>query len=176
MQRRGGSAAAAAINVRKITVVAPCSRAGRELPRYPTVEQIVLGANHEKTCMIDPANSASNTQSAAPAKGSKGRGIVQVVLGVFLIGLMGTITMRMGPMLLAAPDALPDGTRFNASHGAARLVLALFAAVMLFGAVTIAHGVSLARSGVKPRKLLYLQWAAAVLILILVALVMLTIR
>lgn len=126
--------------------------------------------------MIDPPTSALDTQSAAPAKGSKARGIVQVVLGAFLIGLMGTITVRMGPMLLAAPDATADGSRFNASQGPARLVLALFGAVMLFGAVTIAHGVSLARSGVKPRKLLYLQWAAAVLILVLVAAVVLAIR
>ncbi|RYE76023.1 MAG: hypothetical protein EOO80_13925 [Oxalobacteraceae bacterium] len=126
--------------------------------------------------MIDPRKSAPNTQSATPVRGATGRGVVQVVLGVFLIGLMGTITVRMGPMLLAAPDAIADGSRFNASQGAARLVLALFGAVMLFGAVTIAHGVSLARSGVKPRKLLYLQWAAAVLILVLVVAVMLTIR
>jgi hypothetical protein len=126
--------------------------------------------------MIDPRKSALNTQSATPVRGATARGVVQVVLGVFLVGLMGTITVRMGPMLLAAPDAIAGGSRFNASQGAARLVLALFGAVMLFGAVTIAHGVSLARSGVKPRKLLYLQWAAAVLILVLVAAVMLTIR
>jgi hypothetical protein len=172
MQRRGGSAAAAAIKVRKITVVAPSPCAACELLRYPTVEQTVLSDNRRGICMIDPGN----TQSVAPAKGATARGVVQVVLGLFLIGLIGTITVRMGPMLLAAPDAIADGSRFNASQGAARLVLALFGAVMLFGAVTIAHGVSLARSGVKPRKLLYLQWAAAVLILVLVAAVMLTIR
>lgn len=122
--------------------------------------------------MIDPPN----TQFVSPAKGSAARGVVQLVLGLFLIDLMGTITVRMGPMLLAAPDAIADGSRFNASQGAARLVRALFATVMLFGAATIAHGVSLARSGVKPRKLLHLQWAAAVLILVLVAAVVLTIR
>jgi hypothetical protein len=125
--------------------------------------------------MIDPREPAPDTRHTASARGTTARGIVQVVLGVFLIGLLGTITVRMGPMLLAAPDPIADGSRFNASQGAARLVLALFGAVMLFGAVTIAHGVSLARSGVKPRKLLYLQWAAAVLILVLVAAVMLTI-
>lgn len=121
--------------------------------------------------MIDPPN----TQFVSPAKGSAARGVVQLVLGVFLIDFMGTITVRMGPMLLAAPDAIADGSRFNASQGAARLVRALFAAVMLFGAATIGHGVSLARSGVKPRKLLYLQWAATVLILVFVAAVVLTI-
>jgi hypothetical protein len=126
--------------------------------------------------MINPRKPAPDTQPATPARGATARGLVQVVLGVFLVGLMGTITLRMRPMLLAAPEAIADGSRFNASQGTARLVLALFAAVMLFGAVTIAHGISLARTGVKPRKLLYLQWAAAALILVLVAAVVLTIR
>lgn len=124
--------------------------------------------------MIDRGDAA--IQPATPARGAKARAVLQVVLGVFLVGLMGTIAVRMAPMLLAAPDALADGSRFNASQGAARLVLALFAAVILFGTITIAHGISLARSGIRLRQLLYLQWAAAALILLLVALVVLAIR
>ncbi|MET0271011.1 MAG: hypothetical protein ABW173_11350 [Sphingomonas sp.] len=119
----------------------------------------------------DPVSAARPVPSAGK---SATRGIVQVVLGVFLIGLMGTITARMGPILLAAPDAIADGSRFNAAQGTARLVLALFAAVMLFGAITIAHGVGFARIGASPRILLYLQWATAGLIAVLVALMVLT--
>ncbi len=126
--------------------------------------------------MTDPRSRVPASPKAISGRGTTAGGIVQIVLGVFLIGLMGTIAVHMAPMLLAAPDAAADGSRFKASHGAALLVMALFAAVILFGAVTIAHGVSLARTGVRLRKLLYLQWAAAGLIVVLIAVVVLALQ
>lgn len=126
--------------------------------------------------MTDPHDSGRPAHPAPTARQAMAGGIVQIVLGVFLIGLMGTVAVHMAPMLLAAPDAAADGSRFSASRGSAMLVLALFAAVILFGTVTIAHGITLARTGVKPVKLLYLQWATAALILGLIGLVVLTIK
>jgi len=126
--------------------------------------------------MTDPRVPRVPTPSAPTARQAMAGGIVQIILGVFLIGLMGTVAVHMAPMLLAAPEAAADGSRFSASRTSAMLVLALFAAVLLFGAVTVAHGVTLARTGVKPIKLLYLQWATAALIVGLIAVVVLTIK
>ncbi len=126
--------------------------------------------------MTDPRHPRVPTPPVPTARQAMAGGIIQILLGVFLIGLMGTVAVHMAPMLLAAPDAAADGSRFNASRNSAMLVLALFAAVMLFGAVTIGHGITLIRTGVKPLKLLYLQWAMAVLILGLIALIVLTIK
>lgn len=126
--------------------------------------------------MTDPRVPRAPTPSAPTARQAMAGGIVQIILGVFLIGLMGTVAVHMAPMLLAAPEAAADGSRFSASRTSAMLVLALFAAVLLFGAVTVAHGVTLARTGVKPIKLLYLQWATAALIVGLIAVVVLTIK
>lgn len=103
-------------------------------------------------------------------------GIVQAVAGVFLLLLMGTVTWRMTPMLLAAPETLADGSHFNASQGTARLVLALFGSVLLFGGVALWSGVRQATRAGPAAPLRYPLWAAGALILILVALVVFSIK
>ena len=103
-------------------------------------------------------------------------GIFQMALGLFLLGLMSTVTWRMMPMLLAAPEAVADGSHFNASAGAARLVLALFASVMLFGCITVAIGGRQLATGMRPWRLLYLLWAAGGLIIVLALFMVLALK
>jgi len=121
--------------------------------------------------------------SSTPAAGSdpagrrlKAGGVFQVIFGVALLLLMGIVTWRMAPSLLAAPEALADGSRFNATQGTARPVLALFASVMVFGVIAGTIGVKQATIGVRPKPLLYLLWAAGALIFVMVLLVVFAIR
>src|SRR5512144_62657 len=59
-------------------------------------------------------------------------GVVQLVLGLFLIGFMGVITLNVAPLLLnPAPTA--GGARFTGTSQQAQLILALFGTVILFG-------------------------------------------
>jgi hypothetical protein len=97
----------------------------------------------------------------------KAAGIVSAAAGAFLLVLMGTVSWRMAPQLLAAPEPAADGSRFAASRGAALTVFCLFGSVLLFGAVTMVVGVRQARTGTRSRPLLYLQWATGALILIM---------
>lgn len=85
---------------------------------------------------------------------------------------MGTVTWHMAPSLLVAPEALPDGSRFNASQGAARMVLALFGSVIVFGAIAVAIGTKQMATGTRPRRMVYVLWATGALI---VAFVLLTV-
>lgn len=127
-----------------------------------------------------PALHAGSSMPAAasdPARRKlKEGGVFQAIVGTALLVLMGIVTWRMAPNLLAAPEALADGSRFNATQGAARLVLALFASVMLFGVIAVTIGVKQATIGVRPKPRLYLLWAAGALIFVMVLLVVFAIR
>jgi hypothetical protein len=113
---------------------------------------------------------------AGDARRRRVGGIFQTAIGVFLLALMGTITWRMTPMLLTAPEVLADGSHFNASRGAARLVLTLFASVMLFGCLATTIGIRQAVTGTRPRRLIYVLWAAGALILVLALLMTLALK
>ena len=124
----------------------------------------------------DPPLQDNQPSRTEPAKPRTGAAIVQAAAGAFLLLLMGIVTVNMAPSLLAAPEALPDGSRFNASQETARLVLGLFGSVMLFGAISLAVGLRQAMTGVRPRGLSYLLWASGALILVLVLLVVFAIK
>ena len=109
---------------------------------------------------------ASPTNQPPPGR-LKAAGIVSAAAGAFLLLLMGTVSWRMAPQLLAAPEPAADGSRFAASHGAALAVFCLFGSVLLFGAITLVVGARQARTGTHARASLYLQWAAGALILIM---------
>lgn len=114
--------------------------------------------------------------SPATNRRLKAGGIFQAVIGILLLLLMGTVTWRMAPMLLAAPATMADGSHFKGSPGAARLVLALFGSLLLFGAASTASGLIQAATGARPRRMLYLLWAAGALCLIMVLLVVFAIK
>ena len=68
------------------------------------------------------------------------RGWLQLVIGLFLVGLMGTITYRLAPSLLL-PGASTDGSRFTGTVEQARLILGLFGLVIIFGFFSMLSGV-----------------------------------
>ena len=77
----------------------------------------------------------------------KALGWLLVGCGVFLIGLMGTITWRMYPSMTqpGVPDA--GGTTWNGTAAQGRDALELFALVLAFGAVSLVNGLRQALTG-----------------------------
>ena len=103
-------------------------------------------------------------------------GMIATAAGIFILLLMGMITWRMTPILLAAPERLADGARFNAAQSVARLVLALFGSVLLFGVIAVAVGVAQATTGLRRRAPLFALWGAGLLIVIMTVVVMFAIK
>ena len=68
------------------------------------------------------------------------RGLLLLAIGLFLIGLMGTISWSMLPTLLR-PGEEVDGASFTGTPEQARMVLGLFGLVLIFGVVAAANGV-----------------------------------
>ena len=64
-------------------------------------------------------------------------GWVLLLLGLFLVGLMGTVTINMAPALLHpySPDS-----NFTGTAEQAQMILRLFAAVIAFGIATMVNG------------------------------------
>jgi len=60
-----------------------------------------------------------------------------LLIGLFLVGLMGTITMNMAPALL---HPYSPGSNFTGTAEQARMILRLFAAVIAFGIGTMVNG------------------------------------
>lgn len=129
---------------------------------------------------VSPHNDRVQPKPAAAldpaARKVKTAGIVVTGAGVFILLLMGTVTWRMAPILLAAPGALTDGSRFNADQAIARLVLALFGAVLLFGAVAVAVGLSQATTGRRKKGPIFAIWGAAALVVLLTVIVVFAIK
>ena len=68
-------------------------------------------------------------------------GWVLLAAGLFLIGLMGTITWRMYPSMSHPGVADLSGTTFTGTPAQARYALQLFAGVIAFGVVSALNGV-----------------------------------
>jgi hypothetical protein len=68
-------------------------------------------------------------------------GWVQVVLGVIIVGMMGTITVFIAPLMLNAGEPTATGSRFNGTPEQALLILGLFGIVILFGLVAMLNGI-----------------------------------
>jgi len=71
---------------------------------------------------------------------SPARGILLLAIGLFLLGLMGWITLAMLPTLLR-PGVEVDGASFTGTPEQARMILGLFGLVLLFGLVAAANGI-----------------------------------
>ncbi len=75
-------------------------------------------------------------------------GWLQLAIGVFLVGLMGTITYNLAPSLLPAGGVpAPGGAHFNGTPEQAQLILGLFSLVIIFGLGSIASGLWQIKTG-----------------------------
>ena len=66
-------------------------------------------------------------------------GWLQLAIGIFLVGLMGTITYNLAPAMLN-PVAPTDGSRYTGTPEQALMILGLFGLVITFGVGSIAAG------------------------------------
>jgi hypothetical protein len=99
------------------------------------------------------------------------RGIVLLLCGLFLLGLMGTITYNMYPLLTHPGVRMPDGSSFTGTPDQARITLLLFAAVIAFGLVATANGIYMLIAKQQSRAFMFvsLGLAAALLVITFVA-------
>jgi hypothetical protein len=93
-------------------------------------------------------------------------GIVLLLLGLFLLAMMGTITWNMLPTLLRPGEEI-DGSSFTGTTEQARMVLGLFAFLLIFGLTAALNGVYM----IVTRKQ---SWAFIVLTLGLAALIVIS--
>ena len=77
----------------------------------------------------------------APTRKIRRLGIVLLAAGVFLVGMMGTITVRMYPSMSHPGVADLGGTTFTGTPDQAHGALQLFAIVIAFGVLAAANGV-----------------------------------
>jgi MFS family permease len=75
-------------------------------------------------------------------------GWLQLAIGVFLVGLMGTITYNLAPSLLPlAGFTREGGARFTGTPEQAQLILGLFGLVIAFGLGSILSGLWQIKTG-----------------------------
>lgn len=91
------------------------------------------------------------------------RGWLLVGLGVFLLAIMGTVLWFTVPLLLAN-GAEVDGSRFTGKQEDLQLVVAVFAAVIVFGIGALVNGLAQAIWGRR------LRWVIAVMLALAAAL------
>jgi magnesium-transporting ATPase (P-type) len=67
-------------------------------------------------------------------------GWMLVVIGLFLIGLMGWITVALYPTMSHPGETLPDGRSFTGTADQAKVMFEIFALVIAFGVLASANG------------------------------------
>lgn len=92
-------------------------------------------------------------------------GWLQLAIGIFLVGLMGTITYNLAPLMLGAGDTT-DGSRFTGTPEQAQLILGLFGMVIVFGLGSIANGLYQIKTG-RRNKWLFVFMVVLFVVLIL---------
>ena len=104
-------------------------------------------------------------------KGPTLRGWVLLILGLFLVLMLGAITWNLAPSMLH-PGKEVDGGTFNGTAEQARLFLGLFALVIAFGLTTAINGAIIIVSGRQSRIFTIISLAAAaVLVAVTIAVV-----
>jgi hypothetical protein len=66
-------------------------------------------------------------------------GWIQLLIGLFLVGLMGTITFNLAPAMLR-PGEIDHGSKFTGSPEQAQLILGVFGLVIIFGLGAMVSG------------------------------------
>jgi len=91
------------------------------------------------------------------------RGWILVVLGLFLVLVMGAITLNLAPAMLN-PGVETADTTFTGSEEQAQVFLGLFALVILFGALCVANGLYMIATGLRSRTFTVATLALAALL------------
>ena len=110
-------------------------------------------------------------RTAALASAMKLRGVAALVAGLFLVGLMSVLMLALGPQLLGY-SVQGSNTSFNGSGSDGLVILALFAAIWLFGLVAIASGWAMIARGRRSVALFVLMLPPLLVIVGIVALIL----
>ena len=97
-------------------------------------------------------------------------GVAQLILGLFLVAMMGTITLYLAPMMLGGKDA-----GFSGTQGQAGVILLLFGVIIVFGLTSITNGVFQIATGRRNKWIIVATLVLAFVLLGLVAAVRLAI-
>ncbi|HYG12174.1 MAG TPA: hypothetical protein VD835_19665 [Pyrinomonadaceae bacterium] len=81
------------------------------------------------------------------AKQVRRLGWLQLLIGVFLVGMMGTITYNLTPLMFPSGATGSGGARFTGTTEQAQLILALFGMVIAFGLGSILSGIWQIKTG-----------------------------
>lgn len=99
------------------------------------------------------------------AKQVRRLGWMQLLIGLFLVGLMGTITYNLAPSLLPSATETRGGARFTGTPEQAQMILALFGLVITFGLGSILSGLWQIKTG-RRNKWLFIIMLALFVVLI----------
>jgi hypothetical protein len=91
------------------------------------------------------------------------RGWILLSLGLFLVVIMGIVSMSIAPQMLRPGEEI-GGTVFTGTKEQARSIVALFAAVIAFGATSIAYGLFIIVTGRQSRAFIAASLAIAALL------------
>lgn len=94
------------------------------------------------------------------------RGWLLLALGLFLVAFMGIVAMNIAPQMLRPGEEI-DGSTFTGTREQARSIFALFAAVIAFGATSIAYGIYIIVTGRQNRAFAAAALAIAALLYLL---------
>ena len=92
-------------------------------------------------------------------------GWVQLVIGLFLVGLMGTITYNLAPLMLQAGEPA-GGARFTGTAEQARLILGLFGLIIAFGLASVVSGLWQIKTGRRNKLIFILMLGLFVLVIV----------
>jgi hypothetical protein len=99
---------------------------------------------------------------------SKARAWVLIILGLFLVLMMGAITLAMLPMLLDPGAETDGGSSFSGTPQQAQMVLMLFGVVIAFGIAATANGFTMLKTGQQSRIFIVINIILGVLLVIAV--------
>jgi MFS family permease len=92
-------------------------------------------------------------------------GWMLLFIGLFLMGLMGTITLYLAPSMLQPGRQVYGGSRFTGTAQQGISALMLFGTVILFGLTAFINGLWQVRTGRRNKWLLYAVAAVGLLLL-----------
>jgi len=89
----------------------------------------------------------------------RNRGILNIVVGLFLAGFMSVIALWVAMMLTNAMKNPESAKKINGESGFLLAVYALFALVIVFGLHSVVIGAFQAITGRRSRVLIWIMWA-----------------
>ncbi|MDQ1613133.1 MAG: hypothetical protein QOG00_3064 [Pyrinomonadaceae bacterium] len=100
------------------------------------------------------------------AKQVRRLGWLQLLIGVFLVGLMGTITYNVAPLMFPVFEPRGTGARFTGTAEQAQMILALFGMVIAFGLGSIVSGLWQIKTGRRNKWLFILMVVLFVVLIV----------